>query len=275
MNYRAISKLVFIGLLLGFATGVSAQDAAEMARKLQNPLANIKALMTDNGLEFKSGQDDVTSYSFSIQPVYAIPFDKYRFNFILRGVFPIVGLAPGAQKPIVGNPLPPGSNHTWGLGDSQIQMFFSPQTESPLKWGVGPIISMPTRTKSELTGAGWGGGAAFVLVGSFSEAVSFSVVGGHTWGEAKFSTSFVQPMVFFNIPGMEGVALSYNNTISYNHNADSGNNWTVPLGLTISKTFAFPSGHGLDLGLGLYSNVTRPEGAADWVLKWAVTLIFP
>jgi hypothetical protein len=46
--------------------------AAEMARKLQDPLANIKAVMTDNTIGFNTGDDDGTSYGFQIQPVYAI-----------------------------------------------------------------------------------------------------------------------------------------------------------------------------------------------------------
>jgi hypothetical protein len=31
-----------------------------MSRKLQDPLANIKALMTDNGVEYKTGQDETS-----------------------------------------------------------------------------------------------------------------------------------------------------------------------------------------------------------------------
>ena len=74
-----------------------------MARKLQGPLASIKALTTDNGIELNSGEDEVKSYSFQLQPVYAIPFEK--FNFISRAVVPILGIAGGGQKPILGPPL--------------------------------------------------------------------------------------------------------------------------------------------------------------------------
>ncbi len=256
------------------ATAVLGQDAAEMSRKLQDPLANIKALMTDNGVEYKTGQDE-TSYMFSVQPVYAIPFDDKGFNFILRGVFPIVGLAPEAQKPILGEPLPAGDESTWGLGDGQVQMFFSPQSESSWKWGLGPIIAMPTATDPKLRGTGWGAGAAGVLVGSLSESVSLSIVGGQSWGQDSFSTTFIQPMLYWNVPGAEGWAVSYNSTTSYNHNTTSGNNWTVPLGLSVSKTMAFSGGQGLDLGIGYYTNVERPEGAADSVFKWSAALIFP
>ena len=266
---RTLSTLVIIGML---AINVSAQDAAEMARKLQDPLANIKMLMFDNNVDLKTGDGDV-SYGFSIQPVYAMPAES--FNFILRGVFPIVGLAPEAQKPIVGEPLPAGSSDTWGLSDSQIQMFFAPKSDGTWKWGVGPLVSLKTRTDSDLAGAGWGGGAAAVLVGSFSESLSFSMVAGHTEGEDSFSTSFIQPMLFYNVPGVDGMALSYNNTCSYNYNTTSDNAWMVPLGLTVSKTFVMQGGLGVDVGLGYYNNIEKPEGAADWTIKWSVVFVFP
>lgn len=246
-----------------------------MARKLQDPLASIKALMTDNGIEGKTG-DNETSYSFQLQPVYSVPFEQQGFNFIARAVVPILGLAPEAQKPIVGEPISPGSSRTWGLGDSALQFFFSPQSESAWKWGVGPMISLPTRTDSELAGPGWGGGPAVVVVGGLSENVSFAMLGGHLWGEEdSFSTSTLQPMVYYNVPGMPGVALNYNNSIAYDWNASSNNAWTVPLGLGIGKTFALEGGYAVDTAIGYYYNVEKPKGAADWVIKWGLTLLFP
>jgi len=271
------SRTLAIGSVIAHlvAGATYAQDADEMARKLQDPLGNIKAIMTDNGVDFKTG-DDETSYTFQIQPVYAIPFEEKGFNFITRGVFPILGIAPEGQKPVLGEPLPKGDDHTWGLGDSSLQFFFSPRSESAWKWGAGPVFSLPTHSDDKLTGAGWGAGPILVLVGSLGEDVSLSLIGGHLWGdESGFSTSIMQPMLYYNVPGMEGVSLSYNNTLSYNWNTTSGNEWTIPLGAGVSKTIAMDGGHGLDLGLGLYYNVERPEGAADYVLKWSVTVLFP
>ena len=267
---------VSLALIVAMTSSIFADEgssAAEMAKKLQDPLANIKMVLFDNGVDFKTGNDDI-SYSFSVQPVYAIPMEEY--NVILRGVVPVVGLSPGAQKPIVGEPLPTtGTSDTWGLSDSQLQVFISPKSDSAWKWGLGPIISLKTRTDDKLAGSGWGGGAAVVLTGSFSESISFSMVAGHTEGQNDFSLSFMQPMLFYNVPGIEGMAVSYNNTISYNHNTDADNAWTVPLGMTASKTFVLDGGLGLDLGIGYYKNVKRPEGAADWTLKWSVALVFP
>ncbi len=223
-------------VLLLAASQVQADSAAEMAKKMQDPLANIAAVMTDNDVLFKTGDDD-TSYSFQLQPVKAWSFDEQGFNFIARGVIPYMGMAPESQRPIVGDPLPAGGDRTWGLGDIVTQFYFSPKTEDPWKWGVGPIISWKTRSDDNLAGAGWGGGISGVLVGNLSENVSSAFIVNQLWGDNGFSTSSIQPMIFYNIPSMPGVSLQYNSVISYDWNASSGNEWTLPLGMGVSKMF--------------------------------------
>ena len=263
---------IFSALLANHAV---AQDAAEMARKLQDPLANIKAVMSDNDALFKTGRDE-TSYSSSIQPVYAIPFEDRGFNLVSRAVIPILDIAPGGQKPILGEPLPPGDGRTFGLSDIVLQFFFSPRDDSAWKWGLGPMVSLKTRTDDKLTGPGWGAGPIAVLVGNLSENVSTAFIGGHLWGdEDGFSTSIAQPMIFYNVPGMPGVEINYNNMITYDWNADSGNRWTIPLGAGVGKTYALKSGLGLNLGLGYYYNVEKPVGAADSMLRFNLNFIFP
>ena len=116
---------------------VPMRRAAEMARKLQDPLANISALMTDNDIQFKTGDDD-TSYSFQLQPVYAFDFPEQGFTFIPRAIIPIIGAAPESTFPKLGDPRPAGDGTTWGVSDIVTQFFFAPKTEAKWKWGVGP-----------------------------------------------------------------------------------------------------------------------------------------
>ena len=277
MKRKILSLLIIVTLVAPttFSLAEEGSDAAaEMARKLQDPLANIKALMTDNDINFNTG-DDETSYGFQLQPVYAMPFEDLGFNLVNRAVIPILGIAPEGQKPILGEPLPPGDSLTWGLSDSLLQFFLSPRTDSPWKWGVGPMVSLRTRTDSDLAGPGWGGGPIGVLVGDIGEHISTAFIGGHLWGEEEgFSTSMLQPMIFYNLP--DAWNIHYNNIISYDWNADeSSNAWTVPLGLGVGKMLALQGGHGIDLSLGGYYNVARPEGAADWILKWAISWLLP
>ncbi len=256
-----------------FALGQESGDsAAEMARKLQDPLASIAAIMTDNDILFKTGNDE-TSFSFQIQPVKAFSFES--FNFIARGIVPISGIAPEGQRPIIGPPLPAGESRTWGLGDISTQFFINPKSESAWKWGLGPMLSWKTRTDTKLGGPGWGAGPAGVLVGGAGD-VAMAFLGGHLWNyDNDFSLSFVQPMIFYNFPDAPGWAIAYNGMLSYDWKASSGNKWTVPVGAVVSKTTAIGGGYGLDVSGGAYWNAVRPNGAATWSFKWGVSLILP
>jgi len=256
--------------------GQDISAAAEMARKLQDPLANISALMSDNDILFKTGEDgeEETSYSFSIQPVQAFPFTDKGFNFIARAVIPIQGLAPEAQRPPIGEPLPPGDSHTWGLGDIQTQFFFSPTSDSKWKWGLGPVFSWKSHSTEKLKGPGWGAGPVGVLVGGFGNNISTSFIVSHMWGfKGDFSTSMLHPMVFYNLA--DAWTLMYNIPISFNWKADSDDVVTLPVGLGVGKTIDIGGGMGLDLSGGPYWNVVRPDGAATWQLKYGITLLLP
>jgi hypothetical protein len=249
--------------------------AAEMARKLQDPLANISAIMTDNDISFNTGKGE-PSYGFQIQPVKAFSFDDLGLNFIARAVIPIQGAAPDSQRPLFGPPIANSRSNIWGLSDINTQFFFSPKSDSAWKWGLGPTISWKTRTDERLAGPGWGAGPIGVLVGSLSENISTSFIGGHLWGQQDgFSTSFVQPMIFYNFQNAPGLVVGFNNTLAYDWNASSGNAWTVPLGFTIGKTFDIGGGNGLDLSIGPYWNIVKPEGAADFSLKFGLTWLMP
>lgn len=272
-------SLLILSALVISTTAAHADSAAEMAKKLQNPLANIKAVMTDNSIGFGTGNDDGTSYGFQIQPVYAIDMPEYGFTFIPRAVIPILGLQPGTKTRITGedgNPIPSDSGSVWGLGDSILQFFFAPHVESDWKWGVGPQLSLPTHTDSALKGPEWGAGLAGVVTGEITPNLSFSGMIGNHWSfDGDYSTATIQPMFFYNIDAIPGAYLGYNAVISADWKADSDNTWTVPLGLSVGRTFDVGGGHGLDLIVGPYWNVVRPDGAADWVLRFGVNWLFP
>ena len=83
-------------------------------------------------------------------------------------------------------------------------------------------------------------------------------------------------MVMYNFPNAPGWALGYNIATSYNWKAkDSSKALTLPIGFTVGKTIALAGGYGLDISSGPYWNVKRPDGAAEFQLKWGVTLLFP
>ena len=71
-NTIALFLLHFLVLSSVMASAQDADALAEMARKAQDPLGNVRAIMTDNTIAFDGGPDDDTSYAFQIQPEYAI-----------------------------------------------------------------------------------------------------------------------------------------------------------------------------------------------------------
>ena len=272
-------SIILLGIAVGFSNSAFAEDATAMARKLQNPLANIKAVMTDNSIGLNTGDDEGTSYGFQIQPVYALDFEEQGFTFIPRAVFPILGLEPGTKTRFTGEdgePVSSGSEGTWGLGDSMLQFFFAPHSEASWKWGIGPQFSLATHTDDALRGPDWGAGLAGVVTGNITENISFSGIIGNHWSfDGSFNSATFQPMVFYNINSLPGAYVGYNAVITADWKADSDNQWTVPLGLSFGRTLDMGSGHGLDLSVGPYYNVERPDGAADWVLRFGINWLFP
>jgi hypothetical protein len=199
---------------MAIAVPAHAQDCDETCqalRKAQDPLADVKAIMTDNTIAVGTAKDN-TSYAFQIQPVYSIGTDM-GFNVILRGIVPVVGVYNGAYLPWIG-PTPIGGGYTWGLGDAMIQAFIVPQTDGDIKFGFGPQVSVPTHTDSILAGPGWGIGAAAVAFG-FAGDLSYGGILGHHWGENGFSLTTVQPIVMYNMDLFGGSYIGYNNSITY------------------------------------------------------------
>ena len=261
--------------LFTLASGVFAQDEdamREMARKAQDPLGDTKAIMTDNTIAFDGGPNDDTTYGFQIQPVYAIQNDS-NWNMILRGVIPIIGVEPGVVVPPIGaNPRPP-TGSTWGLSDTIVQYFFSPKSDSSLKWGIGPQVSLKTQSGDRQAGPGWGGGVAAVIFGGAGNWALGAIAMQH-WGERNFEVGTVQPIAMYNFENAPGVYLGYNNAITYNWNGTSGNKLTVPLGLTGGRTMLLGNGDGLDLSVGAYKLVERPQNASRWQFKFGISYFF-
>ena len=176
---KKLTMAVFaVCALTGNASYGQEGGAAEMARLLQNPLANIAAVITDNDIYFGTG-DQANSTVLQVQPVYSLNFPEKHFTLIPRGVIPVMGVAPLATLPDYGAQRPAGGGTTWGLGDSVGQLFIAPDVESSWKWGIGPQVSFKTRTNSDLAGAGWGSGGAVVLTGGIGENIAVSVVAGN------------------------------------------------------------------------------------------------
>jgi hypothetical protein len=247
-----------------FAQQPAPPDAAALAKETQNPVA---ALITvpfqfnfNNGGDL--GQD--TLFNLNVQPV--IPFKlNEEFNVIARTIIPI-NSAPG----------PNGTRYS-GAGDIQEQVFVTPSAAGKVVLGVGPAFSLPTATSTGFASGTFAAGVDAVVVKNTGPFVLGGLV-SQIWpvadsgGEPKTDLLTIQPFVNYNFG--DGWALSFSPLITANWDAAEGNQWTLPLGMGITRTTVF-NGRPMNVGFQYYRNVERPDGAPAQQFRFVLALIYP
>jgi hypothetical protein len=260
--------LAVFGCWLALCGTVAAQeaqaDADALAKAAQNPLATMVTLPLQANYNTGTGPYERTFFNLNVQPVVPIPGENW--NVITRTIIPV-------------NSLPQGEiDSTFGIGDSTMQLFFSPAKGGAVTWGVGPIIGLPTASNPEVLGSGKLGlgptGVIFIMVGKWT----MGAVASNTWSVAgsddrdDYNRFLVQYFVNFNFGG--GWALGTAPVVTADWKADPGNKWTIPWGLQVSKLTRIAA-RPVNLLLGYYTNSTHPEGAANAQVRVQINFMFP
>ena len=274
-KYKDILSAVLIFTYVGMAAEAAAESGLspeeEMARKAQDPLGDVRAIMTDSTIAFKAGDGDI-NYGTLFQPVYSIP-NNTKFNMIARAIIPVAAIEPGTVVPRLGSDPRPDTGTKWGISDSIVQYFFSPKTDGATKYGFGPQVSLKTQTSDRFAGPGWGAGLAGVIFAG-SGNWSYGGIAMQHWGENNFNILTIQPIVMYNLESIAGAYVGYNNSVSYDWNAKSSDKLTLPLGLTAGRTILLGNGDGLGMSMGLYGLAVRPENGPEWQLKFGLSYFF-
>jgi hypothetical protein len=171
----------------------------------------------------------------------------------------------------------PGNKSEFGLGNIQYMAYFSPADPGKIIWGVGPVLELPTNTDSALGTDTWSAGpAAVVLTMPGNWVVGF--LAQNIWDfagdsdEPDINKSTLQPIINYNLE--DGWYLSATTTMTANWEADSGDEWTVPLGGGFGRLVRFGK-QPVDLKLMSYWNVEKPQFAADWSVQFTVKFLIP
>lgn len=271
---RRVAALAGLALLWAapLAADPDCDEQCQLARKAQDPLASIRALITDSTVALDKERDPA-SIGTQLQPVYSLPTEG-NFNVILRGIVPVLAVRDGLVLPRLGDEPRGGSSYESGVSDLVLQSFISPKTGGNLKFGIGPQVSLKTRSSRAVAGPGWGAGISAVVTG-FSGPVTYGMIAGQHWGEEGYSVATINPVLMYNAPVFGGSYVGYANSMSYNWKAESGDRWQIPLGLTAGKTFGLKSGAAIDFSLGAYRMVKRPQDGAEGQIKIGLSLILP
>ena len=120
----------------------TSDSETDLAKKTQNPVADLISVPLQSNFNFGIGPRDATGYVLNVQPVIPIRLTE-DWNLITRTIVPIISQ---------GSPAP-GFDHVGGLGDINPSLFLSPAKSEKLIWGVGPTMTFPTASNRAL-GAG-------------------------------------------------------------------------------------------------------------------------
>jgi hypothetical protein len=270
MKRRIFSAVSLAGLLLmplvvGFEA-LAQESETELAKKTQNPVANLISIPLQNRMNFGIGPNHRTQNLLNVQPVVPISLNS-EWNLITRTIMPII------KQPDIATT----NDNTWGIGSTSFTALLSPANSGPVIWGVGPAIQIPTTTDDQLGSRKWGAGPSVVVLTMQGPWV-YGAIANQVWSidgsnnRPNTSTFFTNAFLNYNLG--DGWYLTSAPIITADWQASGGNKWTVPVGGGFGKVFRIGK-LPFNANAGYYANVIRPDPGAEWELRLQIALLLP
>jgi len=284
-NYKSVDmKRILILLMTGnlfITSSLFAQETKEapkappggspqaemmaLAKASQNPVANMTTIPFQFNWFSGGGIPGAQTLSQTlIQPVLPLPLNK-DFNIVSRTIVPVVSI-----------PIQNGGKQQ-GIGDIQEQVYFSPSASKGLIWAFGPVFSLPAATNSAIVTGQFAAGPSLVLLGMPGKFV-IGGVANQMWRFAgnnsttAINSFYVQPFINYNFN--LGWSISTAPSISANWSAASGQQWTVPIGMGVSK-ITLVGKQPISISFQYYHNAVRPDNVGSDQVRMAVAFLFP
>ncbi|WP_163338509.1 hypothetical protein [Desulfopila sp. IMCC35008] len=242
-----VSMLCMSVLLLFFPAAVSAQDgdvttkpnAEDVANELANPNTSLGFLAFpfdyisyDGDLSDADHQD---AWKLSFQPSFPYPLAKDT-NFFLRPLIPVI-----LDQPVLGEEG--FDSKGVDLGDISFDAAVGKSFSSGWELIGGVVGTLPTATDDDLGLDQWLLGPE-LFVGRQTSWGFLGALFSHQWdvaGEDNFDTSITGGQYFYTINLPDAWQIQAQPTWSYDHEADSDNALSLPLGVGVAKTVVFGS----------------------------------
>jgi hypothetical protein len=239
------------------------ESAGELARKAQNPVADMMSFPFQDNMNFGYGPNDGMQNVMNFQPVIPLRLNK-DWNLITRTIAPLI--------------YQPWPEYEFGLGDIQFTPFFSPAKSSKFIWGAGPVFQFPTAT-DEILGTGkWTvgpSGVGLLMEGPWVAGLLAQNVWSYAGDSDRKDVNAFLAQPFINYNFEKGWYLTFSPIITANWKADKGSDvWTVPLGLGFGKIFRIGK-LPFNGNISAFYNVAKPEVGPDWTLRVQLALLLP
>lgn len=248
----------------------AAGGASALAKATQNPVADLTSIPFQFNYNSGGGLGGQTLFNLNFQPVVPLRIND-DWTLIARTIVPYLNIPVGFDS------LSYGVRAT-GIGDIQEQAYITPKHPGDVIWGAGLVLSFPTATNDFASTGDWAAGPALVLL----KMTGSWVIGGllnQLWTYAgddngsDVNTMLFQPFINYNI-GKDGWALAFAPIITANWSAPDGEEWTVPLGIGVSKVAAIGT-RPVSLGIQYYHNVEAPSTSGDNQIRFQASFLYP
>jgi len=244
----------------------AADQAAELQKETQNPVANLISVPLQNNTNFNYGPFNRTQDVLNIQPV--IPVHLTKDWLLINRII----------QPIIWQPYPnQNTGGEYGLGDMNPTFFLSPAKPGKLIWGVGPAFVIPTAT-SDITGQGQFSIGPSVVVLVQPPHWTIGAITNNVWsvagesGRAPVNQFLLQYFINYNMK--KGWYITSGPILTANWMASSGNIWTVPFGGGVGRIMKLGF-QPVNISAQFYGNVVYPAGTSPWSMRLQLAFLFP
>lgn len=286
---------------------VAEDNDAEIAKQLNNPVASLISVPFQANWDFRMGpRDEGTQFKLNFQPVIPIQLNQ-DWNLIIRTIIPYI-----SQEDVHKGPLPiypgltddflsrfpsrlrddidraagrefdraarkrPVDHHQDGLSDTTQSFFLSPTAGGPFGsiLGIGPVFNYPTATDDLLGSEKWSAGPTLLVLRQES-GWTYGVLANHLWSFAgdddrrSVNATFVQPFLSYTTKAHTTFGVNTESTYDWNESQ-----WTVPINGFVTQLVRIGK-LPVSFTLGGRYYTEGPSGAAEWGLRFVVTLVFP
>ena len=266
----ALTMAFLSGPVVAQSDNDTGKSAGDIAKELANPNTALAALnfpvdyVHYDGDALGGGSE--SAYKISFQPSFPYPLGNST-NFFLRPLIPIyidqpvpvVGGEPIVEGPAVrANPGFEGTGTQ--LGDIGFDAAIGKNFANGIVLVGGVVGSLPTATDDRVGLDQYLLGPEMLLGRGFNWGFAGLLL-THQWdvaGEDSFDTSVTGGQYFYTINLKNAWQIQAQPTFTYNHEAESGERLTLPVGIGLSKTVVLGKTP-WKFGLQYWHYVERPD----------------